>query len=293
MSGGAGAIRGLFLSGRRLGPAQSLLLLTPFFAILFVAFLMPIGLLIGESFLVPEPGLHNYRRVLEGEPYVRVFFRTLRIAALVTLVTLLLGYPLAYAMTRAKGLALALMIAAVLLPLWTSVLVRTFAWMVLFQRNGLINQGLQAVGLTEAPIRLLFTEGAVVVAMAHVLLPFMVLPLYAALRGIPEDYSRAAMMMGASPTRTFVEVTLPLSAPGIASGSLMVFLLSLGFFVTPALIGGPQQMMIATLVSQQVRELINWPFAGALVGLMLAFVLVLTLVFNRLVSLDRFVGGKP
>jgi mannopine transport system permease protein len=140
-------------------------------------------------------------------------------------------------------------------------------------------------------MRLLYTEGAVVLAMAHVLLPFMVLPIYSALKGIPEDYVRAAQMLGASAWASFREVIWPLALPGVTSGCLMVFLLALGFFVTPALIGGPQQMMIATLVSQQVREMLDWPFAGALVGILLVFVLALTLVFKRAVRLDRFVGS--
>jgi mannopine transport system permease protein len=182
--------------------------------------------------------------------------------------------------------------AAVLLPLWTSVLVRTYAWMVLMQRNGIVNQILTGLGITDAPVKLLYTEGALVLAMSHVLLPFMVLPIYSALRSIPEDYPRAALMLGASGWSTFREVIWPLSLPGVASGCLMVFLLALGFFVTPALIGGPQQMMIATLVSQQVRELLNWPFAGALVGVLLAFVLALTLAFNRAIRVERFVATR-
>jgi mannopine transport system permease protein len=128
--------------------------------------------------------------------------------------------------------------------------------------------------------------------MAHVLLPFMVLPIRTALRAIPPDYARAAAVMGAPPWRTFLEVTLPLSRPGVASGCLMVFLLALGFFVTPALVGGPQQMMVATLISQQVRELLNWPFAGALVGCLLLLTLALVAVFNRAMRLDRFVAGR-
>ena len=177
-----------------------------------------------------------------------------------------------------------------LLPLWTSVLVRTYAWLVLLQRDGVVNQILMELHVIAAPLTLLYTEGAVVLAMAHVLLPFMVLPLYSTLRAIPEDYARAARMLGASDFAAFREVVLPLSMPGAASGCLLVFLLSLGFFVTPALIGGPQQKMLATLVQQQVTELLNWPFAGAIVGVLLLIVLVLVAVFNRLVRLDRFVG---
>ncbi|KAA2212964.1 ABC transporter permease [Teichococcus oryzae] len=278
------------LGGRRFSPAASLALAAPFLLLLLVVFLLPLATLLHESLFVPEPGIGNYARALQEPVYLRVMLRTLRIALFVTLLALLLAWPLALLMARSKGLGLALLAAAVLLPLWTSVLVRTYAWMVLLQRNGVVNQMLAQLGLSDQPMRLLYTEGAVVLAMAHVLLPFMVLPIYSALKGIPEDYSRAAQMLGASPWASFREVTWPLCLPGVTSGCLMVFLLALGFFVTPALIGGPQQMMIATLVSQQVREMLDWPFAGALVGILLFFVLMLTLLFRRAVRLDRFVG---
>lgn len=278
------------LGGRRFSPAASLLMAAPFLLLLLVVFVLPLLLLLRESLLVPEPTLAHYARAF-GEPvYLRVMGRTLRIALFVTVACLLLAYPLAWTMARSRGLVLALLAAAVLLPLWTSVLVRTYAWMVLLQRNGVVNQALGGLGLVDQPVRLLYTEAAVVLAMAHVLLPFMVLPIYSALKGIPDDYARAAQVLGASGWSTFREVVWPLSLPGVTSGCLMVFLLALGFFVTPALIGGPQQMMIATLVSQQVREMLDWPFAGALVGVLLVFVLALTVAFRRAVRLDRFVG---
>ena len=286
------AMRDFFRSGRLYSPALSLALVVPALAILFLAFILPLLTLLHESLLVPAFTTVHYQRVFDDPVYVRVMWRTLRVAFYVTVLSLLLGYPLAYLMARSTGLKLALLAMCVMLPLWTSVLVRTYAWTVLLQRNGIVNQMLQRVGLTDAPLGMLYTEGAVVLAMAHVLLPFMILPIYSALRGIPDDYRRAAMMLGANPVRTFIEVIWPLSLPGVASGALMVFLLSLGFFVTPALIGGPRQMMIATLVSQQVRELLNWPFAGALVGCLLVLVLALTLAFSRFLRLDRFVASR-
>ncbi|MDQ8728496.1 ABC transporter permease [Bradyrhizobium sp. LHD-71] len=280
------------LGGRQYSPATSLLLASPFLLLLLVTFILPLGALLHESLFLPAPTLIHYERALAEPVYLRVMLRTLRIAAAVTVLTLLLAWPLAWAMSRAGGVKFAVLVAAVLLPLWTSVLVRTYAWMVLLQKNGVINQMLMSLGAIDQPLTLLYTEAAVVIAMSHVLLPFMVLPIYSALRGIPDDYSRAAQMLGASEWATFREVIFPLSLPGVTSGCLMVFLLALGFFVTPALIGGPQQMMIATLVSQQVREMLDWPFAGALVGVMLAFVLLLAIVFKRAVRLDRFVGAS-
>lgn len=279
------------LGGRHYSEAASLALAAPFLILAFVTFVLPLGSLLHESLFLPAPTLAHYERALSEPVYLRVMLRTLRIAASVTVLTLLFAWPLAWLMARSGGLKLAILVASVLLPLWTSVLVRTYAWMVLLQKNGVINQILIGAGITGEPLRLLYTEGAVVLAMSHVLLPFMVLPIFSALRGIPDDYSRAAQMLGASEWATFREVIFPLSLPGVTSGCLMVFLLALGFFVTPALIGGPQQMMIATLVSQQVREMLDWSFAGALVGVLLAFVLLIAILFKRAVRLDRFVGS--
>ena len=278
------------LGGRQYSPAASLLLATPFLLMIALAFILPLAMLLRESLFVPSFSIANYEKVFDEPVYLRVMFRTLRISALVTIITLLLAYPLAALMARTRGLLLGLLLLSVLLPLWTSVLVRTYAWLVLLQRNGVLNEALFGLGLIKAPMQMLRTEGAVVLAMSHVLLPFMVLPLYAALRAIPDDYVRAARMLGASSLSVFRHVVLPLSLSGISAGCLIVFLMAMGFFVTPALIGGPQQMMLATLVQQQVTELLNWPFAGALVGVLLAFVLALVLLFNRVVRLDRFVG---
>ncbi|MFC7737752.1 ABC transporter permease [Roseomonas sp. GCM10028921] len=281
----------LLLGGRRYSPAASLLLAAPFLLLITVVFVLPLATLLYESLFLPEPSTAHYARAFAEPVYLRVMLRTLWIAVLVTVLALILAWPLAWVMSRSKGLLLGLLAAAVLLPLWTSVLVRTYAWMVLLQRNGVLNGMLQGVGIIDAPVQFLYTQGAVVLAMAHVLLPFMVLPILSALKGIPEDLSRAAQMLGASSWSTFREVIWPLALPGVTSGCLMVFLLALGFFVTPALIGGPQQIMISTLVSQQVREMLDWPFAGALVGILLLFVFGLTVVFKRAVRLDRFVGS--
>jgi len=280
------------VSARRLGLGPSLLLLAPLLAVVLVAFVLPLVVLLHESLFVPAPTLEHYRRLF-GEPlYLRVIWRTFRIAAVVTLATLVLAYPLAWLMTRAKGWVLAVLVGCVLLPLWTSVLVRTYAWTVLLQRNGVLNQMLMEVGAIDAPVKMLYTEAAVVAAMTHVLLPFMELPIWASLRAIPRDLIQAASLLGATPLQTFREVVWPLSLPGVSSGCLMVFLLGLGFFVTPMLIGGPQQLMVATLISQQVRELLNWPFAGALVGFLLLVTCALVLLFNRAVRLERFVGTR-
>jgi mannopine transport system permease protein len=286
-----GVLRRALMGGRQISAAATVVLLAPFLALLLVVFFYPLLSLLSTSFLEPQPTVANYVRVFENPIYVRVMVRTAWISLLTTALALVLGFPIAYLMTKVKGAVAALLTACVLLPLWSSVLVRTAAWVVLLRREGLVNSALQALGLTDAPLTLLYTEGAVVLAMAHVLLPFLILPIYSALKNIPDDYMRAAAMLGATRGRAFFEVLLPLSRAGVWSGCLMVFLSALGFFVTPALIGSPQELMIASLVSQQVRETLDWPFAAALIGVLMGAVTVLTLVFNKAIQFNRMIGG--
>lgn len=278
--------------GRRMARATVLMLMAPFFLLIGFAFLYPLGSLLSISVLEPTPGLDNYARVAENPVYARVMLRTLRIALLVSVLSLVLAFPVALLMAQSRGPKALFITACILLPFWSSVLVRTAAWAVILQRNGLVNQMLQAVGLTDEPIRLLYTQGAVVIAMTHVLMPFMVLPIYGALRNIPRDYGRAAAILGASPLRGFFEVTLPLAMPGVLSGFILVFLTALGYFITPALLGSPQEMMIATLISQQIREILDWPFAAALVGVLTLFVTLIALAFGRVMGFERMMGGR-
>ncbi|MDI3559088.1 ABC transporter permease [Bradyrhizobium sp. Arg816] len=277
--------------GRRLSGLSTLLLLLPFFAVIAFVFIYPIAQLLLISFLEPHPTLDNYARVVDNPVHARVLMRTLWTAALVTALSAVLGFPVAHYMSRTKGALAALVAVCVILPLWSSVLVRTAAWSFLLQRNGLINSALMALGLTSQPFKLLYTQSAVVIAMTHVLLPFMILPIYGALRSIPNDYARAAAVLGATRLRTFLEVILPLSLPGVVSGSLLVFLTALGFFITPALLGSPQEMMISTLVSKQIREILDWPFAAALVGVLTVFVTLLAIVFSKTLRFDRLMGS--
>ncbi len=278
--------------GRRLSGLSTLLLLSPFFVILGFVFLYPLAKLLVISVMEPEPTLANYAKVVTNPVYARVLMRTLWTAVLVTITCVVLGFPVAYFMTRIRGALAAVVAICVILPLWSSVLVRTAAWAYLLERHGLVNTGLQTIGLTDGPLQLLYTQSAVVIAMAHVLLPFMILPLYGALRSIPNDYMRAASVLGAPNHRIFLEVVLPLSLPGVVSGSLLVFLTALGFFITPALLGSPQELMIATLVSQQIREVLDWPFAAALVGTLTLFVTFLALVFSKTLRFDRLMGAS-
>lgn len=278
--------------GRHLSRGGILLLMAPFFMLIAFAFLYPLISLLSLSVTEPTAGFDNYARILDNPVYGKVLLRTLWTALLVAITSMLLAFPVAMAMVSSSGPVAMLIGACILLPFWSSVLVRTAAWAVLLQRNGLINEAMQWFGITSEPIRLLYTQGAVVVAMTHVLMPFMVLPIYGALRNIPEDYGRAALICGAGPLRVFTEVTFPLALPGVLGGFILVFLTALGYFITPALLGSPQDMMIATLISQQLREFLDWPFAAALVGVLTLFVTAITLAFSKIFRFDRMMGGQ-
>jgi mannopine transport system permease protein len=260
-------------------------LVTPLLAALLAGFLYPVARLIALSF--SGGTLSHYRRIFTEPLHLDVLFSTIEVALVVTVASLLLGFPVAYVMARLnRGLAMAVA-ACVFIPLWTSVLIRSYAWVVLLQRNGIINKLLVDTGVTEGPLKLIYTQGAVILAMTHVLMPFMVLPIYSALRALPPDYVRAARNLGAGPIRAFVAVTLPLSLPGVFAGSVMCFVLALGFYITPALVGGPGSMLMATLIGQQTTVLLDWPFAAALSTVLLAVTLLFVLLFRRTLSLSK------
>lgn len=277
-------------SPRDLSRLVGLLLILPAVALIASLFVGPVITFLLRSFEGDASPFEQYIRLFGSEIYLRVLIRTLVISFLVTLTCLVLGYPVAWLLSRLRGWKLALLALFVLLPLWTSVLVRTYAWTVLLQRNGIVNSVLTGLGLTDAPLRLLYTDGAVVIAMAHVLLPFLILPLWGSLRQIPPEFRSAALVLGASEFSVFRRITAPLSAAGVGAGCLFVFLISLGFFVTPALVGGPRSMMIGTLVSQQALDALNWPFAAALSAVITAVVLMAMPFCRRLFLVTRAEG---
>ena len=219
--------------------------------------------------------------------YRTVLVRTLWISGMVTLACLVLGYPLAYRLaTLPEGTANLLMIL-VLLPFWTSLLVRTASWIVLLQREGPINEVLEWLGLIDEPLALVYNRAGVYIAMTHVLLPFMVLPLYSVMRGIPPNFVRAALSLGAKPTTAFLKVYLPMSMPGVAAGCLLVFILAIGYYITPALVGGQSDQMISYFVAFYTLQTVNWGMAAALGSVLLAGTVVLYLLYARLVGIDR------
>lgn len=268
-------------SASRLRPARGtarytgpLLLVGPLVLFMVVFYALPVLAMLARSVTEPSLSLGNFVRLAGDDVFLRVFGNTLRTALVVTLGTLLLGYPVALALSRMRANAAKLTLVIVLLPFWTSVLVRSYAWMVLLGRHGLINEALRATDLIDAPLRLLNTSLAVHVAMIHILLPYMILPIASVLRQLDAALPRAAAGLGAPPWAVFRQVIFPLSVPGVVAGTLLVFVLSLGFYITPALVGGARDLMLAQLIAQQV-DLLNWPYAACLSATLLAATLLL------------------
>jgi putative spermidine/putrescine transport system permease protein len=257
------------------------LLLAPALALIVVVFCVPVGLLLLRSLWEPVVGLQNYRALATQPVYARALWNTVEISLSVTALCLAAGYPLALSMARAGPRLRRLLVFTVLVPFWSSILVRTFAWLVLLQRRGLVNQALQGLGLTDAPLTLVHNRVGVLIGMAHILLPFMVLPLYSVMLRIDTSLMGAAATLGASPVRSFWRVYLPLSRPGVINGTVLVFILGLGYFITPALLGGPQDTMIAQLIQSQVADFGAWGMAGALAVVLLAAVGVSFAVIQR------------
>lgn len=278
---------GTFLRGksaRQYPPLTSWLLVLPLLFLLVVGFMYPISRLIALSF---SDDAISYGRIVERSLYLDVLASTVGVAVAVTAIGCVLGFPVALVMTRAGQVARIIAAICVFIPLWTSVLVRSYAWIVLLQRNGIVNGVLSALGLTEQPLKLLYTQGAVTLAMAHVLMPFVVLPIYAALKAIPKDLDRAALNLGASRWKAFFVVTFPLCLPGIFAGATLCFVLALGFYITPALVGGPDSMLMATLIGQETTVTLDWPFAAALSTVLLGMTIIFVACFRRVLALNK------
>uniref|UniRef100_UPI0022EAD2F9 ABC transporter permease n=1 Tax=Falsiroseomonas oryzae TaxID=2766473 RepID=UPI0022EAD2F9 len=219
--------------------------------------------------------------------FLELILRTLGISAAVTLACALLGFPLAYAMAAAGPRAANWMLVLVLLPFWTSLLVRATAWVILLQRNGLVNRTLIDLGLIAEPLALIYNRLGTLVVMAHVLLPFFVLPLFGVLRGIPRDHLRAAAGLGAPPLKVFRRVYLPQALPGVVAGAALVFIMALGYYITPQLVGGPRDQMIAYFIAYFTADSVNWGMAAALSVLLLGMVALIYAVLARTIGLDR------
>ncbi|MDP9365130.1 MAG: ABC transporter permease [Chloroflexota bacterium] len=288
---------------RRAVQVRHVLLVLPATLFLAAFYGYPVAAMLLRSFNDPVWGLENFepltqlsRRMevfgfaLRGNAYLRVTIQTLELALGVTAATLLLAYPVAYVLASIRPSRANLLLVLVLIPFWTSILVRSYAWMVLLGREGTVNRLITQIGIRDEPVQLLNTRFAVYVGMIHILLPFMVLPLYSVMRGIDRNLLRAAENLGAQPSQVFRRVFLPLSLPGIGAGCLLVFILALGFYITPALLGGQRDVMISMLIAQLVTQL-KWGFASALALVLLVTAIGIYVVFSRLLGVERLYGG--
>jgi putative spermidine/putrescine transport system permease protein len=254
-------------------------LLAPALLILLVAFIGPVAWLLSRSFTQPTPGFGNFVELWDHPVYLRVIANTVLIAAITTPICVILGFPVAHAMTYASPRTRRWLIFLVLLPFWTSLLVRTFATVILLQRTGPLNAMLWGLGLIDHPLPLLYNMTGLLVGAVQVLLPFVIFPLHAAMMKIEPAYMQAALTLGATPIRAFFRVYLPLTLPGLMTGATLVFISVLGYFVTPAMLGGVRQLMVAQLIQDQIGQFGNWGIAGALsVILILATALLLGLL---------------
>jgi putative spermidine/putrescine transport system permease protein len=266
------------------------LLLAPALTLLLVAFLVPVGMMVPTSFrpYVPLVGITggftatHYVKLVTDLYYLEIIARTLVLGLTVTLLTLVIGYPVAFFLARTTSRWRPWLTILVVFPLLLNLVVRTFGWIALLAQNGLVNQALQALGLVEAPVKLLFNFAGLLIGLTHIFLPFMVLVLIGAIQAIPRDVEDAARVLGASWLATFVRVTLPLSAPGILSGGILVFVLTISALVTPRLLGGPTYRVMSTLIFDEFLQRLNWPAGSAQALLLTALVLLLILLSGRL-----------
>jgi len=269
---------------------RGLLPLCPLLAVLAVLFVLPLVRVLALAWTGPGGGVAVFTELLNEPLYRAVLVRTFRVSLTVTTVCLLVGYPMAYVIATAPRFLSSALLALVIVPFWISVLGRSFTWLVLLQRNGVVNQLLRGLGITRAPLPLVYNELGVYIGMVHILLPFMVLSLYGVMRGIDPALLRAAANLGASPAQAFWRVYLPLSLPGVAAGTLLLFVIGLGFFITPALLGGGKVTLIAMLIEANVREALNWPLAAALSLVLLVATVACLVPASRLLRFERVFG---
>ncbi|MFE5124002.1 ABC transporter permease [Streptomyces sp. NPDC056669] len=267
--------------------------LLPATAVLVVFFFYPLAAIVWQSFTQPSYGVGHYLALLNDGVSTTVLLRTLRTALVVSTCTLFIAYPFAYAMTKVAPRARGVLMLLVLLPFWTSVMARNYAWYLLEQRDGVIERLFSAIGFDG--VVLLGTVTGVTVAMVQVMLPFMVLPLYSSMSSIDRRLLDAAVSLGASPYRALRTVYLPLSLPGVVSGFSLVFIMTLGFFVTPALLGSPQESLISQVIQTRVSSLLDFPGGGALGTVLLVVTLVLLFAVSRIsrptAGLSKVVDG--
>lgn len=260
-------------------------------------YLVPMVTLLGWAIRDGDGGwtLQHLARLLGDDAYHIAFLTTFRTAAITTAACAIIGYPLAFLMATTGPRARGLLAAAVMIPFWTSILARSLAWVILLGRRGIVNEWLLSLGLIDRPLAMLFNSIGVQIGMVHILLPFMVLPIWSVLSRLDPALPRAARSLGATPARAFLHVVLPLSLPGLVAGSTLVFMFAVGFYVTPALLGGPNDLTIAMLIEMAVRDLLDWSFGAALSVVLLILVAIVFGLGAMFAGAGRIAGveGKP
>ncbi len=266
---------------------------SPAILLIMVILVIPVGWLFYVSFVGADGqfSLENYERMLKRKSYARIFQTTFEVSFLTTGLCVLIGYPLAYFISQLPRRMANLCLITVLLPFWTSLLVRTYAWLVLLQKRGLVNDWAISLGLWEEPIKMVHNMTGTLIGMVHIMLPFLILPVYGAMRAIDLDYMKAAANLGASPRRAFWTVFFPLTTPGLFAGALMVFILCLGFFVTPAVLGGGKVIMVSMKIVSNIELFVNWGAASALGVVLLLLTMVILWIASRFLNLDQITGG--
>ena len=269
-------------------------LATPAVLAVLAVVIIPVGWLFYLSFIGGDGqfSLEHYAKMVKYKSYARTFITTFEVSILTTLICILIGYPLAYFLAMLPVRLAGFFMLAVLLPFWTSLLVRTYAWLVLLQKKGLLNEFAMSIGLWDSPVKLVHNMTGTLIGMAHIMLPFLVLPLYGSMRKINRDLMHAAANLGASPVQSFWQVYFPLSLSGMVAGSLIVFVLCLGFYVTPAVLGGGRVVMVSTQITAILENQFDWGAASALGVVLLIATLAILFAATRLLKLDVALFGK-
>ena len=262
----------------------------PAVLLLLCFFVYPLATFLLTSFFDPSFTTQHYVKAFTHPVYLRIFRVTFELSIMTTFGALLIGYPVAYLFANVSPTIRNFLLPMVLFPFWTSILVRMYAWMALLGHHGVINQMLLRWDIISTPLPMLFNRFSVLVGMIHFMLPYMILTLYSVMSGIPAELTQAAASLGAPPYKQFLRVYLPLSMPGVGAGCLLVFILAVAFFVTPALLGGIRDTMISQVIQHEIEETFNWGFGAALSTLLMIVTTSLYLIYNRFMSIERIQG---
>lgn len=265
----------------------NLFLVFPALLFLLIIYIYPLAKMILMSIFDPDFTLKHYQEFISTGVYVKVFYNTIKISFFSTLICLVVGYPVSFLLASVSPKTRGLMIVFVVIPFWISLLVRNYAWMVLLGRHGIFNSLLLKLGLISSPLKLMYNAFGMYVGMVHILLPYMIFPLFAVMSGIDWDLIRASRSLGANTFQTFIRVYLPLSMKGISAGCLIVFILAIGFFITPALLGGLKEIMISNVIENQVSNLLNWGFGSALAFVLLTVAVLMIIGFKKYLFLEE------